>query len=71
MVEENEYGFYEEENEVFKVEGLSNLVPDDFGLRQTYVFGGETKELQSLWKTAAPLWNNCVNDYKSERVKLE
>jgi CRISPR-associated RAMP protein (TIGR02581 family) len=70
MVEENGYGFYEEENKDFKVEGLSNFVPDDFGLRRTYVFGSES-EIQSLWKTAAPLWNNCVNDYKSERVKLE
>ena len=69
MMEENEYGFYEEENKDFEVEGLSNFIPDEFGLRQTYVFGSET-EIQSLWKTAAPLWNNCVNDYKSERVKL-
>jgi CRISPR-associated RAMP protein (TIGR02581 family) len=70
MVEKNEYGFYEEENKDFKVEGLQDFIPDEFGFRQSYVLKSES-EIQSLWKTAAPLWNNCVNDYKSERVKLE
>jgi CRISPR-associated RAMP protein (TIGR02581 family) len=69
MMEENEYGFYEEENKDFKAEGLPNSISDEFGFRQSYVLKSET-EIQSLWKTAAPLWNNCVNDYKSERVKL-
>ena len=70
MVEKNEYRFYEEENKDFKVEGLQDSIPDEFGFRQSYVLKSES-EIQSLWKTAAPLWNNCVNDYKSERVKLE
>lgn len=70
MVEENEYGFYEEENKDFKAEGLPSSVPDEFGFRQSYVLKSES-EIQSLWQTVAPIWNNCVNDYKSERVKLE
>jgi CRISPR-associated RAMP protein (TIGR02581 family) len=71
MVEENEYGFYEEENKDFKAEeGLPSSVPDEFGFRQSYVLKSEY-EIKSLWQTVAPIWNNCVNDYKSERVKLE
>lgn len=70
MVEENEYGFYEGENKDFKVEGLQDSIPDEFDFRQSYVLKSES-EIQSLWQTVAPIWNNCVNDYKSERVKLE
>ncbi len=70
MVEENEYRFYEEENKDFEVQGLSNTAPDELGLRQTYVFENES-QIQSLWKTVAPIWNKCVNDYKREREKLE
>ena len=68
MVEKNEYGFYEGENEDFEVKKLPDSISDEFGFRQNYVLKGES--IQSLWKTAAPLWNKCVNEYKSEREKL-
>jgi len=70
MMGGNEYKFYEEENKDFKVEGLSNSISDEFGFRQTYVFESES-QIQSLRKTVALVWNQCVNDYKSERENLE
>lgn len=69
MVEENGYGFYGEENKDFKVEGLLNSIPDEFGFRQSYVLDSES-QIQSLWKTVAPVWNKCVSDYKSKRENL-
>lgn len=70
MVEENEYGFYEDENKDFEVEGLTKSNPDEFKLRQTYIFENEPK-IQSLWKTVAPIWNERVGNYKSEREILK
>lgn len=76
MVEENEYGFYEEENKDFEIEGVSNSIPDEFGLKQTYVLENKENESQiqplwNLWKTTAPVWNKCVDDYESKRENLE
>ncbi len=70
MMEDNKYNFYEEENKDFKVEGLLDSTPDEFGLRQIYCFKNAS-QVQSLWETVTPIWNQCVDDYKSERGDLE
>ncbi|MBT9174764.1 MAG: hypothetical protein DDT22_00425 [candidate division WS2 bacterium] len=70
MVQKNEYDFYEEENKDFEVKGVSNLIPDEFGFRQTYVFEGNS-QLRYLWNTVAPIWNQRVDDYESRRENLK
>lgn len=69
MMDENQYGFYEEESKDSEVAGLTNSAADEFGFRQSYVF--ESKDqIQSLWRTVAPIWNKRVNDYQGQRGEL-
>ena len=66
LVEENEYGFYDEEANDFEVAGLTNPNGDEFGLRQIYTFADEA-QIESLWKTVVPCWNKRVDDYQWNR----
>ena len=62
LVEENVYGFYDEEDEDFPAE-LTNTNED--GLRRIYTF--KDKQIRSLWATVVKCWDKRVDDYQWER----
>jgi CRISPR-associated RAMP protein (TIGR02581 family) len=66
LVEENEYGFYDEEDKDFEVVGLTNSNGDEFGLRRIYTFADD--QISSLWNTVVICWDKRVEDYEWKRV---